>query len=172
MPARSDVSLRGQRLDLELLAVRKWVNPPSSPAPGTVPVFSALDVGEQVIVNGPQGVVTSDAPGTLALLASVSPAGAPDLDLLYQVNRTPANELHVLRMILRATPTAVDLPTLIPSRPIYVILAPALGSGVSMQGAALYLERYLATIPEPASAGTVAAALALTVGRPTRRRAR
>jgi hypothetical protein len=171
VPPRSDASLWGQRLDLELISVSKWVNPPSMPGPETVPLLAPLDAEEQILVNGPQGVVSSDSLGTLNLLGSVSPAGNLDLDLLYQVNRVPAGELHVLEMILRATPSAGGSVTLLPSRLIFVILAPAMGSGPSLHGAALFLERHLGLgIPEPTSAGLIFAALAAGFGRRIRRR--
>lgn len=163
VPARSDIRLWGQRLDLELRSVSKWVNPPHDPAPGTVPNLTPLSTGELVTVNGPLGTVTSDNPGVFGLVQEVSSAGSVDLDLLYEVNRRPADEIFVLEMILSATPPTGP-PRLSPSAPIYVILSPdGADHHERLHDASLYLERYLTSaVPEPGTV-TLASVAALAV---------
>lgn len=147
--ARSDIRLWGQRLDLELKSVRQWVNPPHDPGQGTTPLLQRLAVGEVVTVNGPLGTVTSETLGSFGLVESVSSSGSLDLDLLYEVNRRPAAAIHVLEMVLTASPPSGPS-TLAPSASIYAILSPdGADHHERLHGAALYLEKYLATVPEP-----------------------
>ena len=146
----SDLRLIGQQLELDLISIFKWEAPPLMPAPETVPEFSPLAAGEVITIFGPFGDADSTSLGSMVLSHSVPPGGISDLDLFYQINTHPSDEIHVLKARLNATPAEPGVPQLIGSDPIYILLAPAGDSPAErLHHAALFLEEYVTTIPEP-----------------------
>ena len=105
------------------------------------------------------------------LLRDVPFGGVDDLDPLYEINTQPAGEIHVLRFILSATTAAGEPSAVLPSRPINVLLSPDGESPMQrLHHASLYLERHMASVPEPSSLLALAAlALGGSCRRPTRR---
>ena len=135
---------------LEWTRVRKWVDPPRFPTSDTVPTLSALHPGERMTIFAPQAELNSDTLGIFLLEENASTLGDVDLDLLYQINKNPVNEIFLLEFKMSATPSNGEASELISSDPIYVALAPDGDTpGQRLSGAALFLEAFVATVPEP-----------------------
>lgn len=157
--------LVGNRLEIELLSVQRWVDPPLMPPPGTVPRLEPLDPGSTVSLTGPSGEITSTELGVLELSGEVPTEGLTDVDLIYQIETKPVGEIYVFEYQLRATPVASGAAHLQPSDSIYVLLSPD-GADPSerLHHASLYLEQYVTTIPEPASMVLMACGMLGVVG--------
>lgn len=163
----SSVALAGHRLEIELLRVREWVNPPMTPAPGMTPMLSPLPPGQIISVHCPVATLTSDTLGATPLIEAISFGGVRDIDLFYQINDLPQDSIHVLDFRLFASRLDGSPTSVLPSRTVYVLLSP---DGATPQErlhhASLYLESYLAAAPEPSAMLLAAASL---LGYATRR---
>lgn len=161
--------LVGHELTLDLVSVRKWENPPLMPPAATMPRLKPLGAGEFISIIGPVGETDSAELGGVTLSSEIRSGGALDLDLVYQINALPENEIHVLEFILSAAPASGVPTTIRPSDPIYVLLSPDGATPAErLHHASLFLETHLATIPEPTSGALLAIALPLVLR--TRRR--
>jgi hypothetical protein len=148
VPPTAATPLIGHSLSLEFLGVSRWQSPPMAPSASTVPVLTPLALGHVVTVEGAVGVASSIDFGTVTLLENTLFGGAKDLDPLYQVNYRPANEISVLKFILRSSS-----PTVQSSDPIFVLLSPDGATPMEkLHHASLFLENHLATVPEPTTA--------------------
>lgn len=166
--------LIGQQLRLELVGASKWRSPPLSPEPNTTPRLNPLDPGETISITGPLGEFDTDNPGSLILSPLITVGGALDLDLVYQVNELPRDEIHVLEFVLSASPASGAPGSIQPSDPIQVLLSP---DGATPQErlheASLFLEANVTRavfIPEPSALAGVEWALAVVLTRRPRRR--
>ena len=163
-------ALQGSGLELRLDAVLRWRSPPMHPDPGHTPRLEPLAAGQVLTIDGPTETLNSENLGALTLLDEVPFGGVADLDLIYGINALPTVEIHVLRFGLTATPIGGRLPTVAASDPIYVLLSPDGDGPVErLHHASLFLENYLATVPEP-STGSLAILAAITLGRVRSRR--
>lgn len=146
----SAVSLQAHDLWLDLVQVRKWVNPPLMPTEETRPLLQPLDPGEVITLYG-NNDTNSEQLGSILLAENLPFGGVTDLDLLYQINSLPSNEIHVLEFQLYATYYGGGIdPTLAPSDTAYAVLSPDGDTpAIRLHHASLYLESYLATVPEP-----------------------
>lgn len=155
VPPTAATALIGHSLSLEFLGVSRWLSPPLAPSASTVPVLTPLALGHVVTVEGAVGVASSIDFGTVTLLENTLFGGAKDLDPLYQVNYRPANEISVLKFILRSSS-----PTVQSSDPIFVLLSPDGATPMEkLHHASLFLENHLATVPEPTAAALAIAFL-------------
>ncbi|QEG36426.1 hypothetical protein [Bythopirellula goksoeyrii] len=161
------VILKDHEVTLELLSASQWVNPPMMPLPGTIPHLRPLDPGEVIRIEAGT-TVTTDSLGTLLLSSSVPQTGIADILVNYSIDGHPTNEIHVLEFRLSASPTDLNQPSMIrDSDPIYVLLSPDGANPMEkLHYASLYLEQYLATVPEPNSITLVCLATALLCTRP------
>jgi hypothetical protein len=153
----SATALVSHDLWLDLLRVRKWVDPPVMPSPGTRPNLRPLDPGELITIFGNNDVNSTEL-GSILLAEDIAFGGTDDIDLLYLINSVPTDEIHVLEFRLRATfhGGGAD-PALSDSDTVYAILSPAGNDPVArLHHASLYLESYVTTIPEPSTAMLVA----------------
>ncbi len=145
-------ALQGSRLSLHLDAVLRWRSPPTHPHAAHIPHLEGLAAGQVLTINGPSETIDSQGLGELTLLEEVPFGGVTDLDLVYGFNQMPADQIHVLRLGLSATPLAGGDPIVAPSDPLYVLLSPdGVGPVERLHHASLFLEGYLAAIPEPSS---------------------
>lgn len=162
--------LLGHRLELELLGVRRWDNPAAPPFVGA-PLLSPLASGDSIYVHGPDTTLSSDSPGVMTLLDEITFGGVQDIDVVYEADFTPLGEIHVLDLRLIASRLDGGGASILPSATIHVLLSP---DGATPQErlhhASLYLESYLATVPEPASGAVVALGIVLFRLRPLARR--
>ncbi|MCA9238544.1 MAG: hypothetical protein KDA37_00015 [Planctomycetales bacterium] len=158
----SSVALAGHRLDIEWLRVREWLDPPLTPSEGLVPGLTPLPPDHLLSVHFPSTTLTSDTLGTAVLAEEIVFGGVRDIDLVYQVNRMPQGSIHVLDF--RLVPHRLDglASPILPSATVHVLLSP---DGVTPQErlhhASLYLESYLASVPEPSSLLLIATCLAV-----------
>jgi len=77
--------------------------------------------------------------------------------LIYQIDSKPLDEIYVFEFQLRATPIASGVNALLPSDSVFVLLSPdGAGPDERLHHASLFLEQYVTTIPEPASATLMA----------------
>ncbi len=139
--------LQFRPLELRLLGVTKWVDPPPIPPPGTVPSFESLPSDEILSLTLNGETIDSQSLGSLFLATSVPPNGLSDIPATYAVNRRPANEIYVIE-----TQLASSNPAVLPSDSVYILLSPDGASPMErLHHAALYLEEYIVThpIPEP-----------------------
>lgn len=144
-------ALLGQSLSLELIGASRWDSPPMMPDANTAPLLTPLALGDLITVEANFGVADSVNLGTVTLLQSVPFGGIKEVPVLYQINSHPANELHVLEFILSSSSSTVQ-----PSDPLYVLLSPDHSDPMNrLHHAALFLESYLATVPEPTAAALV-----------------
>ncbi|TWU29815.1 hypothetical protein [Bythopirellula polymerisocia] len=159
------VTLKDHEVVLELLSVKQWLNPPLMPAPETIPNLQPLDPGEVIRIEAGT-TVTSDTLGSLLISPSVPQTGIADILVNYSIDGHPSNEIHVLQFRLSATPADPNQPDLInDSDPIYILLSPDGDNPMEkLHHASLYLEQYLATVPEPGSFALATMAAALLVG--------
>lgn len=145
--------LQFRPIELTLLSVSKWINPPVMPPPGTTPVFEDLSSGEVLSLSLNSQTVDSNDLGSLFLTSSVPPEGLTEIQLNYVVNRKPENEIYVLEMVLSSSNPAVQSSDL-----TYILLSPDGSSAEEkLHHASLFLEHYLGihAVPEP---GTLAVA--------------
>lgn len=149
----ASTALLGHALDLELLGVEKWVSPPAMPDASVTPSLEPLGSGQLIKIVGPESEIDSDVRGLLRIVGEVPFGGVADIDLFYEINEIPADEIHVLRFQLTAERLAGSQPAVEASDSIYVLLSP---DGVTpferLHHASLYLEEYVVTIPEPSTA--------------------
>lgn len=107
--------------------------------------------------------------GSLLLSTPFPAGGDPDIPILYSIAGHPADEIHVLELVISASKLVGDS-SLRPSDPVYVLISP---DGVTMEQKlhheSLFLEEYLASIPEPSSVLIAIGVLGMA-GVPTRRR--
>lgn len=154
------VELRDYPLYLRWESTQKWVAPPMMPMVDTVPVFQPLSPGELIAIEATGSTTAnSDTLGDLLLHASVPTAGAPDIALLYALNRSPAGSLYVLEFTLHS-----GSPHIAPSDSIYLVMSPFMNApGGNLHHAAIFLEEYLGTrtvVPE--RSGVIVALLGLS----------
>ncbi len=139
--------LAGHNLVLTLLGGSKWVSPPTTPAPGTIPVLEPLGLGETIDIEHDSISVDTDSLGSLSLATNIDPGGAEDLDMLYAINLNPSDVLYVLEWRL-----STDAPGILDSSTVYTVLSPdGANPTEKLHLAALYLEGYLGVVPEPSS---------------------
>ncbi len=142
--------LVGKRLELKWTGTRKWLNPPLEPAANTQPTFHPLDDGERINIFGPFSDANSDQPSPLVLAEDLPATGATDVDLVYQINAIPQNVLYLLRFEMVALQVDGMPSDVIGSDPIYVTLAPDGDTPEErLQLASIFLESYVANVPEP-----------------------
>ncbi|QDV73869.1 hypothetical protein [Botrimarina mediterranea] len=141
-------ALLGHSLSLELIGVTRWQSPPMMPGANTAPTLTQLAPGDLITVEAAMGVADSIDFGTVTLMEAVPFGGAREVAVLYQINSHPADEIHVLEFILSTSSAAIE-----PSNTIYVLLSPDGDNPMAkLHHASLFLEGYLATIPEPTGA--------------------
>jgi len=158
-------ALLGQSLSLQFIGASRWESPPMMPDDQTTPALTPLAPGDLITVEANVGVADSVNFGSVALLESVPFGGIKEVPVLYQINAHPGNEVHVLRFILSSSSATVQ-----PSDPVFVLLSPDHSDPMNrLHHAALFLENYLATVPEPTGA---CLALASACGALVRRRRR
>lgn len=148
----SSGALAGESVTLTLLGASKWVSPPMSPTPGTVPTLTPLTAGETIFIRYSGTTIDTDALGSLLLHHSVSGAGVADLDLSYDIAARPADVLYILEQQL-----ATGAPGVLSSATTYTILSPDGDNPAQrLHHASLFLENHLGTpIPEPTTIGVM-----------------
>ena len=166
----ASLPLLGHALDLELIGASKWVSPPMMPSPATIPVLEPLDASQLITIVAPIGETDTNALGTVRLTDDVPFGGLADIDLVYGIDGFPAGEIHVLEYLLHATPNGAGVSAVESSDSIYVLLSPD-GSTPQerLHHASLFLEEYLATVPEPGTLSLAFATLAMASYRRPRR---
>jgi hypothetical protein len=141
------LALQFRPIELRLLRVTKWIDPPVMPAPGTTPSFESLSNGEVVRLSLGGQSIDSNSLGSLFLTSSVPPEGLADIQISYTVNRSPLSEIYVLELELSSSNPAINV-----SGSAYILLSPDGSSPQQkLHHASLYLEEYLGAgaVPEP-----------------------
>lgn len=156
----SVTGLVGRSLQLDLVGAWQWAHPMMSHHGHTTPVFSPLDPGEVIRIDGADSTWADTAQlGSLLLSPPLPSGGDPDIPILYRIDGHPEHEIHVLKFVISATP-APGGSSLRPSDPVYVLISP---DGDTMEHRlhheSIFLEEYLASIPEPGSAALASVAL-------------
>jgi hypothetical protein len=138
--------LDGHELTITLNASSKWVNPPITPLPGTVPDLVPLEAGDKIVISRGNPRTNTDFPGSFVLQDVVAIGGTTDMDPLYEIEQRPAGVIHVLEFVI-----STDAPGIAASDPIFVLLSPAGDNPIDrLHLASLYLEEYLGTqVPAP-----------------------
>jgi hypothetical protein len=159
----SVTELVGYSLHLELKGAWQWAHPMMPHHGHATPHLTPLDPGEVIRIDGAQNTWTdSTQMGSLLLSPPLPAGGDPDISILYSINGHPHHEIHVLKFVLSAEPPSGG-PAFAPSDPLYVLLSP---DGATMaeklHHESLFLEEYLANVPEPSSAGLLLLGFALS----------
>ncbi|MEM9185337.1 MAG: hypothetical protein AAGB00_02425 [Planctomycetota bacterium] len=155
-------ALAGHDLELDWISTQRWVSPPPMPTETTVPRLEPLAPGTRISISAVSDA-NSDSRGALVLVESVQAVGAADVDLYYQINGLPTDEIYVLTFILSAHPESGVAGAIAASDPISILLAPdGTTPAERLHHSAQFLEAYVATVPEPGV--PAAAALFLLAG--------
>ncbi len=138
--------LEGHSITLTFNGATRWSDVPMMPAPGTVPLLEPLDPGHTLFVSFDGQTVSTDAPGSMMLVSSVSSGGALDLDLSFDFNDQLPATIMVMEFVL-----STDAPGVADSDTVYLLLSPDGANGMEKRHhASLYLENFLGTpIAEP-----------------------
>ena len=138
--------LVGHEVTVTLIDAYRWVDPPVSPAPGTVPVFEPLAANQEVFASYAGDSISTLMPGTLTLIESASASGDEDIDVVYDVADEPAAQIFVLEFILKT-----DAPGVADSDTVHILFSPDGANPMEKRHhAALYTERFLGTPVCPA----------------------
>lgn len=144
-----NAALRGQRLEIDLISVRRWVDPPTMPGASTVVKLDPLEPAALLSVSAVNSI-DSGSFGALTLANDLPITGAYDLDPYYQINDLPYNEIYVLSFVMSAHSPAGEPSAIKPSDAVHVILAPdGATPHARLHHASLFLEAYVVSVPEP-----------------------
>ncbi|GJM18189.1 MAG: hypothetical protein DHS20C14_04020 [Phycisphaeraceae bacterium] len=133
--------LAGHAVILTLVDAYRWVGPAVSPAPGTVPAFEALGAGQEIFASFGGDVISTDSPGTLVLIPSVSGAGNTDLDVVYDIGDEPMGQIMALEFVL-----STDAPGIADSDAVHVLFSPdGANAAEKLHHASLFTEKFLGT---------------------------
>lgn len=158
----STTALVGHAIRLNLVGAFQWTSPVLAPQGVTVPTLTPLDLGEVITITASQNTWTDTAKLGNVLLDPALPAGGdPDVPILYSIVGHPTNEIHILKFVVSSTPPVGGSP-LQSSAPVYVMISP---DGTTMEQKlhheSVFLEEYLANVPEPSAAMLLAVAIPL-----------
>ena len=166
----STTALVGHAIRLNLVGALQWKGPALNAQGIAFPTLIPLDPGEVITITAAQNTWTDTTQMGSVLLDPALPAGGdPDVPILYSIVGHPTNEIHILKFVVTSTPPAGGSPVR-PSSPVYVMISP---DGTTMEQKlhheSVFLEDYLANVPEPSAAMLLAVAIPLAVSARRRR---